>query len=402
MKGDIFSEINGTALSFEEHILRVETARFGPFAFRIGLDAETVAVTRIRLEDAYRRFNDSPLSQVANQVEREVLASSVFGTNTIEGGALSEEQTAAALELDPASVKDIEQRRAINIKTAYDLALAAARRQDWRPDVGFVRQIHAAITHELPHRYNQPGILRDNSDHSATYVGNAGHGGRYKPPQFGGDVSLLLEALLQWQGELAERKVPALIRAPLLHYYYELIHPFWDGNGRVGRVLEASLLHAAGYRYAPFALARWYLQHIDEYFSLFNTCRKAAEKGDTAPNAAFVHFHLQGMLESIERLHDRVNSIVGVILYESGLRQAYDAGRINARQYTIASQLLAAGRPLSITEINEQPWYRSLYLKRTDRTRQRDLRDLQEKKLIALHQEKYWPACYAPAEAYSQ
>ncbi|MFC2503586.1 MAG: Fic family protein, partial [Cardiobacterium sp.] len=36
--------------------------------------------------------------------------------------------------------------------------------------------------------------------------------------------------------------VPALIRAPLVHYYYEIIHPFWDGNGRVGRVLEASIL----------------------------------------------------------------------------------------------------------------------------------------------------------------
>jgi hypothetical protein len=397
MKGDIFSDINDGIPRFTEHLLRVETARFGPFTFRIGVSAETVAIALIRLEDAYQRFNGSPLSQVASQVEREVQASSVFGTNTIEGGTLTEEETATALNLDPASVKNIEQRRAVNIKTAYDLALAAARQKDWQPDLDFVRQIHAATTRELPHRFNRPGILRGNAEHSATYVGNATHDGRYKPPQFGGDVSLLLESLLQWQSELAKRKVPALIRAPLLHYYYELIHPFWDGNGRVGRVLEASLLHAAGYRYAPFALARWYLQHIDEYFSLFNICRKAAEKGADQPNMPFLRFHLQGMLESVERLHDRVNRIVGVILYKNALRQAYDAGSVNARQYTIVSQLLAAGRSLSITELGEQPWYGSLYLNRTDRTRQRDLRDLQEQKLIIQLQGKFWPACYAPA-----
>jgi len=34
----------------------------------------------------------------------------------------------------------------------------------------------------------------------------------------------------------------------------------------------------AGYRYAPFALARYYLANIDAYFTLFNTCRKAADK----------------------------------------------------------------------------------------------------------------------------
>ncbi|WP_365303207.1 Fic family protein [uncultured Thiodictyon sp.] len=58
---------------------------------------------------------------------------------------------------------------------------------------------------------------------------------------------------------MVDLKVPVLIRAPLVHYYYEQIHPFWDGNGRVGRVIEASLLLGEGFRYAPFAQARYYL-----------------------------------------------------------------------------------------------------------------------------------------------
>jgi fido (protein-threonine AMPylation protein) len=59
--------------------------------------------------------------------------------------------------------------------------------------------------------------------------------------------------------DLVGTRCPAAIRAPLVHFYYEQIHPFWDGNGRVGRVIEATLLQAAGYRYAPFAMARHYL-----------------------------------------------------------------------------------------------------------------------------------------------
>lgn len=74
-----------------------------------------------------------------------------------------------------------------------------------------------------------------------------------------------------------------LVRAPLVHYYYEVIHPFWDGNGRVGRVLEATLLLREGFRYAPFAQARYYLDHIHRYYALFNACHKAAEAGRTHP-----------------------------------------------------------------------------------------------------------------------
>ncbi|MCZ7655322.1 MAG: Fic family protein [Rhodocyclaceae bacterium] len=102
------------------------------------------------------------------------------------------------------------------------------------------------------------------------------------------------------------------------------MHPFWDGNGRVGRVIEATLLQAAGYRYAPFAMARHYLDHIHEYFTLFNTCRKNAEKHDASPNQPFVRFHLEGMRVVIHRLHERCNRIVGVLLYESHIRRAFD------------------------------------------------------------------------------
>ena len=370
---------------------RVETARFGPFTFQIGVDPNEIALPLQRVEDAHQRFIAAPLSQVAHQLEREVVASSVFGTNTIEGGTLTEEETAATLTLAPDAVREVERRRVVNINAAYDRALRAASIPDWRLDLDFIREIHATITQGLPHPQNQPGAFRENPETTVTQVGDAAHGGRYKPPQYGGDVCLLMQHCVEWHESLVAAEVPALIRAPLVHLYYELIHPFWDGNGRVGRVLEATVLQAAGYRYAPFAMARYYLDNLDAYFTLFNVCRKQADKKAEYPNTPFVAFHLEGMRAVINRLHDRVNQIVFVLLFESRIRQLLDEREINARQYAILAQLLTLPPPVSLEQLRRSPWYQALYLQRGDKTRQRDWRQLRERGLVRFDAGQVWP-----------
>ncbi len=380
--------------------LRVETQRFGHFVFQTGIEPGQIELLLQRVEDAHERFIASPLSQVASQLEREVVVSGVFGTNTIEGGTLSEDETASVLALDPATVKEVEQQRAVNIKAAHDLSQRAARTPGWTLNREFILEAHRLITQAIPHPDNRPGALRDNPKDRVTYVGDEAHGGRYKPPQNGQDIQRLLDALIEWHGTLEQAGLPALIRAPLVHLYYEQIHPFWDGNDRVGRVIEATLLQAAGYRYAPFALARHYLTNIDAYFTLFNSCRKAADKKQAAPNQAFVAFHLDGMRQTINGLHDRVNRIIAMLLYESTIRRALDDKRINARQYTIASQLLDKGRPLPLETIRQAPWYTSLYLKLNPKTRQRDLLRLREMELLYLDAEnRLWPGFVKPKDA---
>ncbi|MEZ5582855.1 MAG: Fic family protein [Candidatus Competibacteraceae bacterium] len=324
-------------LELTEHRVKLETARFGPFTLQIGLNPSAVESLYLRVGDAQRRFQGSPLAHVANQLEKEVVVTSIFGTNSIEGGTLSEEETQLALDLDPLSVSDVEQRRALNLKAAYDLSRQAAATPNWCLDISFIQAIHAAITRDIPDERNRPGALRDNPKGIVTHVGDQAHGGRYKPPQYGGDIHLLLEGLLTWHGELVANAIPALIRAPLIHYYYELIHPFWDGNGRVGRVLEATLLQREGFRYAPFAQARYYFAHIDRYFALFNSCRKAAAKGVEHPNTDFVVFFLEGMLASLNSLHDRVNRLVNVLLFETDLKRRHDEKEI--QRSTVCNRL---------------------------------------------------------------
>lgn len=378
---------------------KVDTDRFGPFTLQIGTDTHAIESLYLRVDDAHQRLRGSPLAQVANQLEKEVVVSSIFGTNSIEGGTLSEEETQHALDLDPANVQDVEQRRALNLKAAYELSRQAASDPKWNLDIDFIRTIHAEITRDIPHERNRPGLLRDNAKGIMTYVGDGAHGGRYKPPHYGADIRKLLDKLLSWHQTLAAEGVPSLIRAPLVHYYYELIHPFWDGNGRVGRVIEATLLQHAGFQYAPFAQARFYFDNIDRYFTLFNTCRKAAGKSKF-PNTDFITFFLEGMLTSLNNLHDRVNRLVNVLLFENDVKRRHDEKQINARQYAIVSQILAAGHPVPLAELRRAPWYLALYAQRTDKTRQRDLRKLREQQLIYQDEEnRLWPGFLSPVSS---
>lgn len=373
-------------------IHRVETDRFGPFTFQVGLNANDLVLPWVRVEDAHKRFIASPLSQVASELEREVLVQSVHGTNTIEGAQLTEQQTADVLDRAPEDIAAEQEIRVRNIKAAYDLALRSAVNPGWRFDVGFMQSIHAEICKDLPHADNRPGLIRNNPKDKITYVGDEAHGGKYKPPQFRDDILRLLQGLVDWHAELVKAEVPALIRAPLVHYYFECIHPFWDGNGRTGRVLEATLLRQAGYRYAPFALSRYYLQQIDLYFTLFNTCRKAQEKKRDFPNQDFVAFHLNGMLPVIERLHDRVNRLVSLVLFRARVVEMVQDGRLNNRQWAIIERVLNEGKPVSLEMLQREPGYVALYDKKTKRTRDRDLSGLHQHKLLRLKADgTLWP-----------
>lgn len=179
--------------------IRVETRRAGPFRFQLGLDAQVLEMTYQRVLDAQARFQSAPLALVAERLAPEVMADGIFGTNSIEGGTLTEEETRRLLDLTSDSGVAEEERRALNLKEAYQLAMITSATPDWRPDLDFVRALHAAITQGLTHPYNHPGQWRDNPKTILTHVGDAAHGGCYKPPQHGGDIlALWANSCLAW------------------------------------------------------------------------------------------------------------------------------------------------------------------------------------------------------------
>lgn len=99
----------------------------------------------------------------------------------------------------------------------------------------------------------------------------------------------------------------------------------------------------------------------------------------------------------IDRLHDRMNWIVSVLLFQGRIRQLLDEREINARQYAILAQLLTLPLPVPLERLRQSPWYqalylqrRELYLQRRDKTKQRDLRMLRERGLVRLEAGRVW------------
>jgi Fic family protein len=87
-----------------------------------------------------------------------------------------------------------------------------------------------------------------------------------------------------------EEPFPALVKAALAHVQFETIHPFLDGNGRVGRLMIALLLHEANVLRQPLLyLSLYFKQHRDEYYRLLDAVR---QNGDWEE---WLEFFLEGV-----------------------------------------------------------------------------------------------------------
>ncbi len=95
-----------------------------------------------------------------------------------------------------------------------------------------------------------------------------------------------LERFLHGEGN----PYPALVKAALAHAQFETIHPFLDGNGRIGRLLIAFLLHHDGLLSQPLLyLSLYFKQHRAEYYRLLDQVRF---EGDWE---AWLDFFLEGV-----------------------------------------------------------------------------------------------------------
>ena len=101
-----------------------------------------------------------------------------------------------------------------------------------------------------------------------TYIGNPRtRMPIYTPPT---GESVILEKLGNWAEFLnTSEEIDPLVVMAIAHYQFEAIHPFDDGNGRTGRILNVLQLVQAGLLSAPILyLSRYIIQNKDEYYRL--------------------------------------------------------------------------------------------------------------------------------------
>ena len=151
------------------------------------------------------------------------------------------------------------------------------------------------------------GILRDEkvtfrSDNSV-YIGNLSQRTiTYTPPAGGIVMNKKLRNLEEFL--LADDDLDPLVRMAVTHYQFEAIHPFTDGNGRTGRILNILfLLHAGLLRIPVLYLSRHLIQHKVEYYRLLRGVTERAEWEE------WLLFLLTGVEETAEWTTGRIVAI---------------------------------------------------------------------------------------------
>jgi len=137
-----------------------------------------------------------------------------------------------------------------------------------------VRELHEILLGKGRGSRKQPGEFRTSQNWiGGTRPGNA----RFVPPP-ADEVPPCLDALEKFLHNQPAKTSP-LLKAGLAHVQFETIHPFLDGNGRVGRLLITLLLCAEGVLREPLLyLSLFFKQHRSLYYDLLNQTRETGEE----------------------------------------------------------------------------------------------------------------------------
>jgi Fic family protein len=150
-----------------------------------------------------------------------------------------------------------------------------------------VRELHRVLMQEGRGSARAPGDFR----RSQNWIGGSRPGNaRFVPPP-PHEMMIALDNLERFIHDQPER-TPPLLKAGLAHAQFETIHPFLDGNGRVGRLLITLLLCAEGALTQPFLyLSLYFREHRAEYYELLQRVRT---HGDWE---SWMQFFLTGVAE---------------------------------------------------------------------------------------------------------
>jgi cell filamentation protein, protein adenylyltransferase len=185
----------------------------------------------------------------------------------------------------------------------------------------FIREIHEKLMHDVRGGERSPGEFRriqnwigppGSTIESATYV---------PPPPH--ELHGALDRFERFLHDSSEH--PPLIRAALIHYQFEAIHPFLDGNGRVGRLLVTFMLHLDRILEQPLLyLSAFFERHRHDYYRLLLGVSSRAAWGE------WIDFFLRGVAEQARDAAQRTRTLLNLRDdYHRRVSHARNAGVLN-------------------------------------------------------------------------
>jgi len=225
-------------------------------------------------------------------VRREaVLSSKIEGTQATLGELLAAE-AGMAVDRSPADLHEVGN---------YIVALehGIARLKTLPLSLRLIRELHAKLMTGVRGDQASPGNFRETQN----WIGRPGSGpaqATYVPPPPG----LVMSCLDAWEKFLHDRSLPPLVQIALAHYQFEAIHPFRDGNGRVGRLLITLFLVERGILPTPLLyLSAFFEARRQEYYARLQGVHARAEW------EAWLAYFLEGVASQAEDALSRASRI---------------------------------------------------------------------------------------------
>ncbi|NQY81629.1 MAG: Fic family protein [Alphaproteobacteria bacterium] len=176
------------------------------------------------------------------------------------------------------------------------------RLKDLPMSLRLIREIHAQLMNNSRGSNKLPGEFRK----SQNWIGGSRPGNaRFVPPP----PERLMDCLGAFEVFLHDKnvKLPALVKAALTHVQFETIHPFLDGNGRLGRLLITFILCMEGILKEPLLyLSLYFKANRQEYYDHLQSVR---ETGDWE---SWVIFFLTGVIDTATQATETAQSILAL------------------------------------------------------------------------------------------
>ena len=116
-------------------------------------------------------------------------------------------------------------------------------------------------------------------------------------------VRAQIEEITRW---ISETEVHPLIKSCVFHYEFEFIHPFTDGNGRMGRMWQTLILYKWKNIFGWLPVESLIKERQDEYYKVLGECDKAAD------SSRFIEFLLEAIADALKTLNETVQVSVQV------------------------------------------------------------------------------------------
>lgn len=304
-----------------------------------------IFVNNLEGEMAYRSFRPAPLPPVDLQIDDEMIEALTLATKAIavldtmavhipnvnlfvsmyvrKEALLSSqiEGTQATLEdvLDPMIEKNTNQNVADVVNYIKATEFALSRLKSLPLCCRLLKETHAVLMEGVRGQEKNPGEFRS----SQNWIGAAGstlRTARYIPP----NPSDMLEAMSELEQYInSEDSLNVLIQAALLHYQFETIHPFLDGNGRIGRLLITLFLIEKNVLKTPALYISYYLkQNRIEYYDRMSEVRNKDNYEQ------WVKFFLRAIYSSAEDASQTIEKLSG--LRDRNMEKIQKLGRASA------------------------------------------------------------------------